>query len=376
MRRRKRSLALPTRRTIFSGGAVAAAALCRPVFAGVWEAGRPLVIAHRGCSGERPEESQLAYDLAIDEGADFIEPDLVPTKDGHLVCRHEPEIGGTTDVARHPEFADRKTTLVIDGQKITGWFTQDFTLAELKTLRCRERLPQLRPESAKFDGQAPILTYQEMVDLARAGSRRAGRVIGTYPEMKHPTFFASIGLPLEQRLAHLLKINNLSSRTSPVFVQCFEVGALKTFSQLSEAPRVQLIDKGGGPTDLPQLSYAEMTTPDGLKAVRAYADAIGPNQGLVLDLNAQPKPTPTSLVTDAHAVGLKVHSWTARKENIFLPRSLQIGDPADPGFPGQAGDIDFLLRALYATGIDGVFSDFSSLNFKARAEYLASQGRH
>ena len=176
-----------------------------------------------------PEESRLAYELAIDEGADFIEPDLVPTKDGHLVCRHEPEIGGTTDVAHHPEFADRKTTLTIDGEQITGWFTQDFTLEELKTLRCRERLPQLRPGSASYDGQSPILTYQEMVEIARAGSRRTGRTIGTYPEMKHPTFFASIGLPLEHRLLDLLKANDLNSRTAPVFVQCFEVGALKTF---------------------------------------------------------------------------------------------------------------------------------------------------
>ena len=194
-------IALPTRRMTLA----AAAALCANALGGVAYARpvtreKPIVIAHRGASGERPEESRLAYELAIDEGADFIEPDLVPTKDGHLVCRHEPEIGGTTDVARHPEFADRKTTLVIDGEKITGWFTQDFTLAELKTLRCRERLPELRPGSASFDGQSPILTYQEMVGIAEAGSRRTGRTIGTYPEMKHPTFFASIGLPLEHRL--------------------------------------------------------------------------------------------------------------------------------------------------------------------------------
>ena len=336
---------------------------------------RPLVIAHRGCSGERPEESRLAYELAIDEGADFIEPDLVPTKDGHMVCRHEPEIGGTTDIASHPEFADRKTTLVIDGEKVTGWFTQDFTLAELKTLRCRERLPQFRPDSAKYDGQAPILTYQEVVDIARAGTRRTGRVIGTYPEMKHPTFFASIGLPLEHRLAHMLKVNNLSSHTAPVFVQCFEVGALKTFSTLSPAPRVQLIDNEGGPADLPHLTYAEMVTPSGLASVRTYADAIGPNQGMAVDLNALPKPKATTLVDDAHRAGLKVHTWTARRENFFLPKSLQIGDPAAPDFLRQPGDIDFLLLALYEAGVDGVFSDFSSLNYKARDEFLSRRRR-
>jgi glycerophosphoryl diester phosphodiesterase len=367
---------LPTRRTIISAaaalsaGGLGGAALARADVAEI-----PLVIAHRGASGERPEESRLAYELAIDEGADFIEPDLVPTKDGHLVCRHEPEIGGTTDVAHHPAFAGRKTTLTIDGQQITGWFTQDFTLAELKTLRCRERLPQLRPGSASYDGQSPILTYQEMIEIARAGSRRTGRTIGTYPEMKHPTFFASIGLPLEHRLADLLKANDLRSRTAPVFVQCFEVGALKTFAQLSPARRVQLIDDTAGPADLPHLTYAEMVTPAGLKAIAAYADAIGPDQDLVLDLNAQPRPAATRLVADAHAAGLKVHSWTARKENYFLPKSLQLGDASAPDFARQSGDIDALLCALYDTGIDGVFSDFPALNFKARTEYLASQGR-
>jgi glycerophosphoryl diester phosphodiesterase len=331
---------------------------------------RPLVIAHRGCSGERPEESRLAYELAIDEGADFIEPDLVPTKDGHLVARHENEIGGTTNVAAHPEFASRKATKIIDGASVTGWFTEDFTLAELKTLRCRERLPQLRPESAKYDGLSPILTYQEVIDIARAGSRRTGRMIGTYPEMKHPTYFASIGLPLEHRLAHLLKINDLHSRTAPVFVQCFEVGALKNFAQLSPVPRVQLMDHEGGPVDLPHLTYADMITQAGLRSVRLYADAIGPNQDMVLDFTAQPKPVATHLVHDAHVAGLAVHSWTARKENFFLPRSLQRGDPAAPDFARQPGDIGFLLRALYETGIDGVFSDYSALAYKARQEAL------
>ncbi len=327
---------------------------------------RPLVIAHRGCSGERPEETRLAYELAIDEGADFIEPDLVPTKDGHLVARHENEIATTTDVASHPEFAARKASKMIDGETVTGWFTEDFTLAELKTLRCRERLPKLRPGSAKYDGLSPILTYQEVIDIANAGSRRTGRTIGTYPEMKHPTYFAGIGLPLEQRLAHMLKINGLDSRTAPVFVQCFEVGALKTFSRLCAAPRVQLMDDEGAPADQPHLTYAAMASEDGLKTVRLYADAIGPNQDMVLDFKAKPKPVATALVANAHAAGLAVHSWTARKENVFLPRSLQIGDPASPGFEGRAGDIGFLIRALYETGIDGVFSDYSGIAFAVR----------
>ena len=360
-----------TRRSTIAALAACAAGTTSGAYGNKLDAAKhPLVIAHRGCSGERPEETRLAYELAVDEGADFIEPDLVPTKDGHLVARHENEIGGTTDVGSRTEFAARKTTKVIDGGTVTGWFTEDFTLAELKTLRCRERLPRLRPDSARYDGLSPILTYQEVIDIAKAGSRRTGRTIGTYPEMKHPTYFASIGLPLEDRLAQMLKINNLDSLTAPVFVQCFEVGALKAFSRLSSAPRVQLMDDEGGPVDLPHTTYAEMATQDGLKVVRSYADAIGPNQDMVLDFKAQPKPVPTRLVINAHASGLAVHSWTARKENVFLPRSLQIGDPTSPDFDRQVGDIGFLLQALFETGIDGVFSDYSALAFRARQAVL------
>ena len=360
-----------TRRSTIAALAMCAAGATRGAYGNTFGvAKRPLVIAHRGCSGERPEETRLAYELAVDEGADFIEPDLVPTKDGHLVARHENEIGGTTDVGSHAAFAARKMTKIIDGETVTGWFTEDFTLAELKTLRCRERLPHLRPESARYDGLSPILTYQEVIDIAKAGSRRTGRTIGTYPEMKHPTYFASIGLPLEDRLAQMLKINNLDSRTAPVFVQCFEVGALKTFSRLSSAPRVQLMDDEGGPVDLPHTTYVEMATQAGLKIVRSYADAIGTNQDMVLDFKAEPKPVPTRLVTNARRCGLAVHSWTARKENVFLPRSLQIGDPTSPDFDRQTGDIGSLLRALFETGIDGVFSDYSALAFRARQAVL------
>ena len=361
---------MTTRRTLIAGVLLGASGIGRFAGAGPVGVGRPIVIAHRGASGERPEETRLAYELAIDEGADFIEPDLVPTKDGHLVCRHEPEIGGTTDVARRPEFSDRKASYLIDGETVTGWFTHDFTLAELKSLRCRERLPELRPESARYDGRAPILTYQEVIDIARTASQRTGRVIGTYPEMKHPTFFAARGLQLEARLAAVLKANGLDAPGAPVFVQCFEVGALKTFSRMSRAPRIQLIDRTGGPADLAGRTYAEMITPSGLAAIRAYADGIGPSQAMVLDMAALPGPVPTPLVARAHAQGLKVHCWTARKENVFLPRSLQVGDPAAADFPRQTGNIDALLHALYAAGVDGVFSDFTAVNVRARAAFL------
>ncbi|HEX7760009.1 MAG TPA: glycerophosphodiester phosphodiesterase family protein, partial [Caulobacteraceae bacterium] len=336
---------------------------------------RAIVIAHRGASGERPEESRLAYELAIDEGADFIEPDLVATSDGILVARHENEISATTDVASRPEFASRKTTKTIDANQVTGWFTEDFTLAELKTLFCRERLPDLRPASAKFDGQAPILTFQEVIDIARAGSIKTGRVIGVYPEMKHPTYFASIGLPLEERLADMIRTNGYDSPAAAIFVQCFEIGALKTFGRLSHARRVMLLDREGGPADQPSVRYADMVTPDGLKAVHAFADAIGPYQGMVLDLDAEPFPSDTGLVKAAHDANLLVHSWTARRENSFLPRRLQRGDPKRPDFARSPGDIHGLLMALYMTGIDGVFSDFPALNAKARDDAMAMMAR-
>ncbi|OYW29367.1 MAG: glycerophosphodiester phosphodiesterase, partial [Caulobacter sp. 12-67-6] len=236
----------------------------------------PLVIAHRGASGYRPEHTALAYELAIAQGCDFIEPDLVPTRDGHLVARHENEIGGTTDVAARPEFAARKATKTIDGQSVEGWFTEDFTLAELKTLRARERLPQLRPASAAFDGQAQILTFDEVVAIARAATTRTGRTIGVYPEMKHPSYFASIGLPVEERMLDALKRNDLNSATAPVFVQCFEVTPLKTLRHKTRARLVLLADAEGGPPDLPNVKYADLITAEGLKGVAAYADGLGP----------------------------------------------------------------------------------------------------
>jgi glycerophosphoryl diester phosphodiesterase len=322
----------------------------------------PLIIAHRGASGERPEHTLMAYRLAIAEGCDVIEPDLVPTRDGHLVVRHEPEISGTTDVAGRAEFAARKTRKVIDGEPLEGWFTEDFTLAELKTLRARERLPQLRAGNLQYDGLEPIPTFQEVVDLAKAESRRTGRAIGTYPEMKHPTYFAGVGLPLEARLHAALKANGLDSATAPVFVQCFEVGALKAFRRLSRAPLIQLVAADGGPADLPALSYRAMTTPEGLRQVAAYADGIGPDWRMVLPTGPDGGlGAATPLVADAHAAGLKVHPWTVRAENYFLPPALRRGED-----PAAHGDVAAVYRALYATGIDGLFSDFPGLAVAAR----------
>src|SRR5260221_8539985 len=260
----------PTRRdlTVLAAASVLVPARARAA------AKLPLVIAHRGASGERPEETRAAYNLAIDEGADFIEPDLVATRDGVLVARHENEISATTNVASRPDYADRKTSKTIDGGDVTGWFTEDFTLAELKTLTCRERLPQIRPARAKFDGTEPILTFQEVIDIARAGSVRTARTIGIYPEMKHPSHFASVGLPLEERLADALRTNGYNSPAAAVFVQCFEPTALQAFARLSRARRIQLIDAGE--------KAAARTPPAGLKPIRAYADGAGCNQRLGL----------------------------------------------------------------------------------------------
>jgi glycerophosphoryl diester phosphodiesterase len=314
---------------------------------------KPIVIAHRGASGERPEHTLLGYRLAIAEGADFIEPDLCLTKDGHFVVRHENEIAGTTDVAGRPEFAARKATKVIDGQSITGWFTEDFTLAEIKTLRARERLPALRPGSAKFDGQEQVPTYQDVVDLAKAESKRLGRTIGTYPEMKHPSYFAGLGLPMEQRLADALKAYGLNSGTAPVFVQCFEVAPLKTIGAMTKARRVMLVGSGAAPVDVKSAA--------GIKAIAAFAEGLGPEWPLVVPTVDGGLGPATSLVADAHAAGLAVHPWTVRAENAFLPPRLRKGTA-----PGDHGDVEAVYKALFAAGVDGLFSDFPGLAVKAR----------
>ncbi|CAN5401653.1 glycerophosphodiester phosphodiesterase [soil metagenome] len=354
--------------TLLTRRALTTAALAGTLLPGLSFAAmkKPIVIAHRGASGLRPEHTELSYNLAIDQGCDFIEPDLVPTKDGHLIARHENEIGGTTNVASHAEFADRKTTKTIDGQQITGWFVEDFTLAEIKTLRARERLPQLRPANTKYDGQAQLLTFDEVVAIARAGSQRTGRTIGVYPEMKHPSYFASIGLPVEDRLVALLKKNDLDSATAPVFVQCFEVTPLKTIRARTKARLVLLTAGEGGPADLPNVKYSQLVSPSGLKDVALYADGLGPEKTQIVPQDATNLLPATTLVKDAHAAGLLVHPWTVRAENYFLPSSLRRGDPAAADYLAQLGEVTAVFKALHAAGVDGLFSDFPGLAVAAR----------
>ncbi|HZJ65603.1 MAG TPA: glycerophosphodiester phosphodiesterase [Kofleriaceae bacterium] len=335
-------------------------------------AGRPIVIGHRGASGYRPEHTLASYQLAIDLGADFIEPDLVSTRDGHLVARHENDISGTTDVASHPEFASRRATKVVDNVAITGWFTEDFTLAELKTLRARERLPALRPQNATFDGQFEIPTLEEVIALARREGQRRGRVIGIYPETKHPTYFQRIGLALEEPLVRILDGAGLRSKNDAVFIQSFEVGNLQKLSRMTRLPLVQLIDAVGAPFDFVAAgdprTYADMVTPAGLRDVARYADGVGVNKNLIIPRDATGAlMAPTALIADAHANRLIVHSWTFRAENSFLPRDFQIGDPANPLFAGLRGNFPEELKRFDGLGLDGVFSDQPDVAVAVRA---------
>jgi len=313
----------------------------------------PIIIAHRGASGERPEHTLAAYQLAIEQGADFIEPDLVLTKDGVLVARHENEIGETTDVANKPEFTDRKTTKMIDDREMTGWFTEDFTLAELKTLRAKERLPDLRASNMEYDGRFEIPTFEEILQLLKDHEEKTGKRIGVYPETKHPSYFSSIDLPHSTSLLALLNEYGFDSADDPVFIQSFEVGNLKALNAETQIRLIQLLAEEYGPYDIDDRSYADMATAEGLKEVAKYADGIGPSKNMVISRNALGQlDKVTGLVAAAHQAGLAVHPWTFRRENYFLPTNHKSGvDPRDPG------DLDAEIRAFVATGIDGLFSD-------------------
>jgi glycerophosphoryl diester phosphodiesterase len=345
----------------------------------------PIVIAHRGASGYVPEHTLASYFLAIEQGADYIEPDLVSTQDGILVARHENEIGGTTDVALHPEFAARKVRKTIDGTAHEGWFTEDFTLAELKPLRARERIPELRPQNARFDGQfqvptlAEILTLAQAMDMQREAAARARGLpppprIGVYPETKHPSYFARCGLALEAPLLAGLREHGYATQDAPVFIQSFEVGNLQALRNATELPLVQLIELSGAPYDLAARgdarTYRSLIAPDGLAGVARYADAIGVEKLLVIPRRKDGSlARETSLVRDAHAAGLAVHAWTFRAENQFLPTPLRSGED-----PAQLGDVEAEMQAYLRAGIDGFFADQPVLGVRAREAYLARRG--
>ena len=352
---------------------------------------RPLVIGHRGAAGYRPDHTIEGYKLAIEMGADFIEPDLVATKDGELIARHEPNITGTTDVASHPEFASRKTTRVVDGVPETGWFATDFTLAEIKTLRAIQPLAE---RDAQYNGKFSIPTLKEVLDLAKSEGTRVGRTIGVYPETKHPTYHVDAGLKLEDRLLAILATYGYTQKSSPVIIQSFEVSNLKYLRTKTQVRLVQLIDGDdvalngqvtlAAPYDKPynfavvgdKRTFITMLTPAGLAEIKTYADGIGPwkpylisskgvdangdgkaddvNKDGVVDERDRTMLPATAVLKDAHAAGLVVHPFTFRNEAKRLASDFN-GDPVAE------------YRLFFQLGVDGVFSDFTDTAVKARA---------
>ena len=310
----------------------------------------PIVIGHRGASGYRPEHTLASYRLAIRMGADYVEPDLVSTKDGVLVARHENEISGTTDVADHPEFADRRTTKTIDGRPVTGWFTEDFTYKELRTLRAKERLPQVRPDNTAYDGQERIPTLDEVIKLAR----REG--VGIYPETKHPTYFDSIGLSLEEPLVAALEKRQWDEADDPVIIQSFETANLRDLDTMIDVALAQLVDGSGKPYDFTAAgdprTYTDLLTPTGLAWIATYADGVGVHKDRVLPRTGGATTVPSAVVGDAHDAGLIVHVWTLRRENQFMATNFRVGTD-----PNAAGDLAAEARAFLDAGVDGIFSD-------------------
>jgi glycerophosphoryl diester phosphodiesterase len=345
-------------------GALAAAGA-----ASAQRAARPIVIGHRGAPAYRPEHTLASYRLAIQMGADYIEPDLVSTKDHQLVVRHENDITQTTDVASHPEFANRKTTKIIDGLSHTGWFTEDFTLAELRTLRAVERLPDVRRANTAFNGLFRIPTFQEVIDLAKRNH------VGIYPETKHPTYFDSIGLSLEEPLVAALRRNNLASASSKVFVQSFEVSNLRELNRRIAVPLIQLVDASGAPADYVahgiKRTYDDLVTRAGLKRIATYADGIGPDKSRIVPTDdADRLQAPTTVVRDAHRDGLLVHPFTFRPENEFLPANYRQGVTTSPLFDIARGNEPAELRLFFRLGVDGVFADNADTAVAVRDERL------
>jgi glycerophosphoryl diester phosphodiesterase len=339
-------------------------------------AAKPIVIAHRGASGYFPEHTLVAYAAAIEMGADYIEPDLVMTKDGVPIARHENALAivdetsgavveATTNVHVLPQFAARRATRWVDGRRVTGWFAEDFTLAEIRLLRARERIPRERPANVAHDDRYPIPTLQEVIDLAKERSAALGRTIGIYPETKHPSYHASIGLAIEPVLLRILAENGWNDASSPVFIQSFETANLRALRAQTRVRLIQLIDAQGRPWDLQAAgdprSYADLASAAGLREIARYADGVGPNKSLVIKRSAAGALGAASeFVRAAHAAGLLVHPWTFRSENAFLPREFQRGAERSARGDGQ-GEIEAFLRA----GIDGFFTDQADVGVAA-----------
>ncbi|WP_307818174.1 glycerophosphodiester phosphodiesterase [Janibacter endophyticus] len=330
----------------------------------------PVVVGHRGASGYRPEHTLAAYELAARQGADLIELDLVSTRDGVLVARHENEISGTTDVAEHPEFADRRTTKVIDGAWLTGWFTEDFTLTELKTLRATERIPQVRQQNTMYDGMFEVPTFEEVLELRERLSKELRRPIGVSPETKHPTYFDSIGLSLEEPLLESVRAHGLDEENAPIYIQSFEHANLRDLRHElgAKAPLVFLSSVRGGPVD-DSRSYADYRTVEGLELLAQTVHGIGPTKDEVIARAADGTlGQSTGLVDRAHAAGLKVMPYTFRAENTFLPTDYRVGsDPADLGRALEE------QKAFMREGVDGLFCDHPEVCVEARKQHWTEQ---
>ncbi|MEV0038989.1 glycerophosphodiester phosphodiesterase [Streptomyces sp. NPDC050804] len=376
----------PGRRTVLGAAVLgSAAAMALPAAAQATERGRggghhpsrpelpvPTIVGHRGASGYRPEHTLGSYQHALDLGAHVIEQDLVPTKDGHLVCRHENDITGTTDVADHPEFASRRTTKSVDGVSLTGWFTEDFTLAELKTLRAKERIPGTRQHSTVYDGRWEIPTFEEVLRWADEQGRKLGRRIWLYTETKHPTYFRGIGLGLEERLAKLLRRYGRDRKDSAIFLQSFEPTSMQRLAKLVDSPRVVLLSGAGTrPWDFEVTGdprkVDDLVKPEGLKWIASFAQGLGPTLDLIIPKDSAGRLTkPTTLVRDAHAKGLVLHPYTMRNENSFLPAEFRRGTD-----PNAYGDAFGAFRAYFATGIDGIFTDNPDTGLLARTDFVS-----
>ncbi|MFI5755749.1 glycerophosphodiester phosphodiesterase [Streptomyces sp. NPDC051569] len=372
----------PGRRTVLGAAVLGSAAVALPATAQATERGHgghgpvrpdlpvPTIVGHRGASGYRPEHTLGSYQHALDLGAHVIEQDLVPTKDGHLVCRHENDITATTDVADHPEFAGRRTTKKVDGVSLTGWFTEDFTLAELKTLRAKERIPGNRQRNTLYDGRWEIPTFEEVLRWADDEGRRRGRRVWLYTETKHPTYFRGIGLGLEEPLAKLLRRYGRDRKDSAIFLQSFEPTSMQRMAKLVSSPRVVLLNASGRPWDFQATgdprTVADLVRPEGLKWIASFAQGLGPTLDLIIPKDATGKlGTPTTLVRDAHAKGLILHPYTMRNENTFLPADFRRGTD-----PNAYGDAFGAFKAYFAQGIDGVFTDNPDTGLLARADFL------
>lgn len=334
-----------------------------------------LVVGHRGASALRPEHTLASYQKAIDDGADFIEPDLVSTKDGVLVTRHENEIGGTTNVSTLSQFADRKTTKNIDGKDLTGWFTEDFTLSELQQLKARERIPEFRPANTAYNDLYPVPTLEQVIELAEANYKKTGKIIGLYIETKHPTYFKNQKLAMEDTLLKTLAKYEYTRDIAPVYLQSFEVQNLKDLKNeldlhktIKHAQIIQLYDaKTSQPADFIESgetkTYADLATAQGLKDVAKYANGVGPSKGYILNFNDDGSVQTTSFISDAHTAGLKVHPYTFRPENNYLPKPLKCSQdkPAERCPSGALKEFE----AYFKAGVDGVFTDDPALGREA-----------